>query len=78
MKFCIINGSPKGNYSCTLHTLLYLEKIFSEHQFEVVNVGQQIKLIEKDISKVVDKINDADAIVFFLPSLYFYCTISIT
>ena len=26
MKICVINGSPKGNNSITLHTLYYLEK----------------------------------------------------
>ena len=28
MKILILTGSPKGKYSCTLHTLLYIERIF--------------------------------------------------
>ncbi len=67
MKFLIINGSPKGNYSCTLHTLLYLQEIFKEHTFDVLNVGMQIKSIEKDITKAVNKISECDAIIFSYP-----------
>ena len=47
MKICVLNGSPKGKYSVTLQTLLFLEKKFKEHEFEVVNIGQQIRVIEK-------------------------------
>ena len=67
MKICIINASPKGKYSVTLQTLLFLEKKFKEHDFEVLNVGQQIRVIEKDITGVVEKINAADLIVFSYP-----------
>ena len=67
MHFLIINGSPKGKYSCTLHTLLYLEKMFDEHSFEVLNVGGQIKSLEKDFSKVIDMINNCDALIFSYP-----------
>ena len=74
MKFLIINGSPKGKYSCTLHTLLYLEKIFDNHTFDILNVGQQIKSLEKDLSKAVEKINDADAIIFSYPVYTFIAT----
>lgn len=74
MKLLIINGSPKGKYSCTLHTLLYLEKLFDQHQFEILNVGQQIKLFEKDLTKVVEKINESDAIIFSYPVYTFIAT----
>lgn len=67
MKFCVINGSPKGKYSVTLQSIKYLEKKFDEHQFEVFNVGQQIKAIEKNISAVVKRMMDADAIIFSYP-----------
>ena len=62
MKICILNGSPKGKYSVTLQTLLFLEKKFKEHEFEVVNIGQQIRVIEKDITSVASKL-----IVFSYP-----------
>lgn len=67
MKFLVINGSPKGKYSCTLHTILYLEKIFKKHTFDVLNVGKQIKTFEKDFTAVTHKINEADALIFSYP-----------
>mgnify|MGYP006051050837 CR=1 FL=1 len=51
MNFAIINGSPKGNYSITLQSVLYLQKKFPEHQYNILNVGQSIKALEKDFSK---------------------------
>ena len=67
MKICVLNGSPKGKYSVTLQTLLFLEKIFKEHEFEVVNIGQQIRVIEKDITSVASKLLESDLIVFSYP-----------
>lgn len=67
MKFLIINGSPKGKYSCTLHTLLYLQKIFKDHEFKIINVGQQIKLFEKDFKNIISELNESDAIIFSYP-----------
>jgi len=37
MKILILNGSPKGKYSITLHTSLFLEKKFPEHSFNILN-----------------------------------------
>lgn len=67
MKFCVINGSPKGKYSVTLQSIRYLEKKYREHTFEIFNVGQQIKAIEKDMSKVISGMMNADAIIFAYP-----------
>ena len=67
MKICVLNGSPKGKYSVTLQTLLFLEKKFKEHEFEVVNIGQQIRVIEKDITSVASKLIESDLIVFSYP-----------
>jgi len=67
MKFLVLNGSPKGKYSITLHTSLYLEKLYKEHEFEVLNVGQQIKAIEKDFSKAKEMILNADVLIFSYP-----------
>ena len=67
MNFLIINGSPKGKYSCTVHTLLYLQKIYKEHNFDILDVGKQIKSLEKDFSKAIDMINNCDAIIFSYP-----------
>jgi multimeric flavodoxin WrbA len=67
MKVCVINGSPKGNYSVTLQTSLFLEKKFKEFEFEVINVGQQIRVIEKDLNSVVMKIKESDLIILSYP-----------
>ena len=67
MKVLVLNGSPKGEYSITLQTSLYLEKRFPEHDFQVLHVGLHIKSIEKDFSAAADAINSADLIVFSYP-----------
>ena len=67
MKFLVVNGSPKGKYSCTLHTILYLEKIFKEHTFEVLNVGRNIKALEKDFEEAKKVLSECDAIIFSYP-----------
>lgn len=67
MKILVLNGSPKGRYSITLHTSLYLEKKFPEHKFQFLNVGQSIKTFEKDFSAAADAITDAELIIFSYP-----------
>ena len=67
MKVLVLNGSPKGKYSITVQTSLYLEKRFPEHQFQVLHVGQSIKSLEKDFSTAAGAITGADLIVFSYP-----------
>jgi len=67
MNILVLNGSPKGNYSITLQTSLYLERIFPVHKFQFLNVGQQIKSFEKDFSRAADAITGADLIIFSYP-----------
>ena len=38
MKVLVLNGSPKGKYSITLQTVLYLQKKCKSCEFEVLNV----------------------------------------
>lgn len=72
MKIVVINGSPKGNYSVTLQTVLYLEKKYPEHEFCFLNAGQQIKSIEKDFSKSKELLESADAVLFSYPVYTFF------
>ena len=51
MNILVLNGSPKGNASATLHTALYLEALHPEHHFEYLPVGVRIKGYEKDFSR---------------------------
>lgn len=67
MNILIINASPKGEYSITLQTALYLQKRHPEHQFEILHAGQRIKALEKDFSSVPALIGKADLIVFAYP-----------
>ena len=67
MKFLVINGSPKGDYSVTVHTLLFLQELYKEHEFKYLNVGQQIKMYEKDINKIKEDRDWCDAIIYSYP-----------
>lgn len=73
MKVLVINGSPKGKYSCTLQTSLYLEKLFPECEYTVLNCAQQIRKYEKDIKLLIDAINETDLVVFSYPVYTFLC-----
>ncbi len=74
MKFLVLNGSPKGDYSITLHTSLYLQKKYPEHSFKILHVGQKIKSIERDFSEAEKLINDADVLLFSYPVYTFIAT----
>lgn len=67
MKFLVLNGSPKGNYSITLQHTRYLEKLYPDHRFEVMNVGQKVKALTKDFSPVAEAIQNADVLLFSYP-----------
>ena len=67
MNICVLNGSPKGNNSITVHTVLYLEKKFPMHHFQYVNVGSQIRLLEKDMSAALEAMKNADLLLFSYP-----------
>ena len=67
MKILVINGSPKGNYSVTLQTVLYLQKLYPEHTFEILHVGQKIKTLEKDFSPALEALENAELILFSYP-----------
>ena len=67
MNVLVLNGSPKGKYSITLQTSLYLEKKFPEHKFKFLDVDQQIKSFEKNFSRAADAITDAELIIFSYP-----------
>ena len=67
MNILIVNGSPKGDFSTTLHTCLYLQKRFGGHSFEVLNAGQKIKSLQKDFTPALEAISKADLIIFSYP-----------
>ena len=67
MRILVLNGSPKGKYSITLQTTRYLEKLYPLHSFEVFNVGQKIKSLEKDFTPAIEAIEKADVLLFSYP-----------
>ena len=67
MNILVLNGSPKGKYSITLQHTRYLEKCYPQHSFEVLNVGQKIKSLEKDFTPAKEAIAQADILLFSYP-----------
>ena len=67
MNILILNGSPSGKNSVTLYTMLYIQKFFPEHTYEVLHVGQRIRAIERDFSGSKKALEKADLIVFCYP-----------
>ena len=67
MRILIINGSPKGEYSVTLHTVLYLQNKFPEHQYTTLHAGQKIKSLEKDFTPAKEALESAELILFAYP-----------
>ena len=67
MNILVVNGSPKGKNSITLHTCLFLEKKYPGHRFSYLDAGQRIKALEKDFSPALEAINQAELIVFCYP-----------
>jgi multimeric flavodoxin WrbA len=67
MKVLVINASPKGKYSITLQTVLYLEKRFPQCEFNIMHIGQQIKHYQKDMTEVLKAAAQADILLFCYP-----------
>lgn len=67
MEILVLNGSPKGDYSITLHTVLYLKELYPQDHFEILHVGQKIKSFEKDFSDAKTAIEKSDVLLFSYP-----------
>ena len=67
MNILVLNGSPKGEYSITLQTVRYLEKLNPQDNFTVLHVGQRIKALEKDFAPAIEAIECADVLLFSYP-----------
>ena len=67
MKILFVNGSPRGRYSVTLQSCLYLEKRFPQHRFEHLNVGTGIDIFERDMSGAAAALASAELIIFAYP-----------
>ena len=67
MKILVLNASPKGKNSTTVHTAMYLQARYPEHEFTFVSAGQQIKSYEKDFSPLREKLEQTDLLLFCYP-----------
>ena len=67
MKILVLNASPKGKNSATVHTALYLQALHPEHEFSFLPVGQRIKAYEKDFGQVRAALERAELILFCYP-----------
>ena len=67
MNILVLNGSPAGQNSITLQTVIYIQQFYDQYHFDVLDVGQRIKQYEKDFSECKEKIKAADLILFTYP-----------
>lgn len=67
MKILVLNASPKGKNSATVHTALYLQALHPEHEFTFLPVGQRIKAYEKDFSPVRAALEQVELVLFCYP-----------
>ena len=67
MKILVLNASPKGAQSTTVHTALYLQALHPEHTFTFLPVGQRIRAYEKDFAPVRTALEEADLVLFCYP-----------
>lgn len=67
MNVLVLNGSPSGNNSITLQTVLFIEKYFKSCEFHILHVGQRIRSYEKDFSEAAAALGKADLILFCYP-----------
>jgi multimeric flavodoxin WrbA len=67
LKILVLNASPKGANSITVHTALYLQALHPEHDFTILPVGQRIKSYEKDFAPLRAELVQADLVLFCYP-----------
>jgi multimeric flavodoxin WrbA len=70
MNIVVLNGSPKGDDSVTVHSAKYLEKKFPEHAFSIINIAKRIKGIErkrKTFDAIIEEIAAADGVLWTFP-----------
>lgn len=70
MKIVVLNGSPKGDASVTIHSVKYLQKKYPEHDFNILHIAKRIKGIErkrKTFDGIIEEIGAADGVLWAFP-----------
>ncbi|MEG0598268.1 MAG: NAD(P)H-dependent oxidoreductase, partial [Oscillospiraceae bacterium] len=67
MNICVLSGSPKGKYSVTVQTVLFLQKHFPADSFEILHVGQTVRGLRQDFTPVLKALQRADLLLFCYP-----------
>ncbi|MFX1339810.1 MAG: flavodoxin family protein [Promethearchaeota archaeon] len=70
MKIAVLNGSPKGENSCTMQYIFYIQKKFPQHELKILNVAQQIKRLEKSEEKfqsIIEEIKASEGVIWAFP-----------
>jgi multimeric flavodoxin WrbA len=70
MKIVVLNGSPKGDNSITIHSVKYLQKRYPEHDFNILHIGKRMKGIErnrKTFDGIIEEIGAADGVLWAFP-----------
>ncbi len=67
MNILVLNGSPAGDNSITLQTVLYLQKLYPDHSWQFLNVGQKVRAFEHDFTKAREALAEAELILFAYP-----------
>ena len=74
MKFTILNGSPKGDLSITMQYIKYIENNFPEHDYEIFDISEKIKAIEKNsemYDKIINSVSQSDSVIWAFPVYYY-------
>jgi multimeric flavodoxin WrbA len=70
MRITVLNGSPKGMMSITMQYVQYIQKMFPQHELDILNVAQSIKMIERDeraFQEIIEQVRASDGILWAFP-----------
>jgi multimeric flavodoxin WrbA len=70
MNITVLNGSPKGDKSVSLHYILYMQKKIPGIALKVHHVAQRIQRLEKDeeaFAEIIGDVRSADAVIWAFP-----------
>lgn len=73
MKIAVLGGSPKGDVSVTMQYVRFIQKMFPQHELEIIQVSSRIARCEKDpaaFDEVIDAVRRSDGVLWAFPLYY--------